>query len=527
MFYLVIALLVAITSAVIMVRVRRFRWGLIALVVLIGAALALQVTVANDVYRFLRMGVAPLAVVSGSVVVAALVWRSREAGGPSAGAPKARLRRRGQPVARPSFSVPFSALVLIGVGMVGALALLVLGKWRADVVYARSISVSTAPAPTYDSRAPYVVAQALAPTAVRTNGDLDIASTTYLPAQQRYTSLVNRRSVFGGYTEVIDQAVTADGHVNTQNCQVGKSAASLGGSLNHNLDRRIIREHPGVGLNRDDAYGFCDAGVAKVVMPLTRLSGLWPVTSVPAGVAIYDTKSEAIEHVVEGAGGVPGPMYPLSLAEVQRDASLATGSFFDWVFNRVGYSTTTVDPQDPNAENAGEFTLARRGEDGADFVTPLTRRGRGTAIVAVSTLDAGQARVGSLAQLSVHTLPAPREANSTVEQAMKAKLTKVPWATPGFGVFEIVPTGPDSWIASLGMRQNVVYHVDLTADGAMRLLNAGDGSAAQIITAQGTTEVPGDATTVPSPGADLSRLTDQELAELQARVSAEVSKRLQ
>ncbi len=418
--------------------------------------------------------------------------------------------------------------VLGGGLVIAALIVGVLGSWRSDVAYADSIKVTDEPSATYAPRAPFEVAKTLAPNAMRSNGDLDAESTTYLPREGRYTSLVKTRSWLGGYTEVVDQKVTADGKTSTDNCEFATGTASLDGMFDRNLTREILRSRFGVGIDAHNAYGFCDKDQPVIVVALTQKSGFWPVIDVPAGVAVY-RPGQPIQFIDSGfEGGIPGPLYPITLAEQQRDSSNATGGFFDWMFDRVGYSSTKDDKGDPNAGNNGEFTLAEASGNTEAFVTPLTMRGHGTAIVAVSSVDAGRAASGTLATLTIHKLPEPRIANSTIAQSMKAQFQEVPWATPGFGIFEVVPTSTEEWTASLGMNQNIVYHVAVKPDGSMCLSSA-HGTPIRCVSADGSTgSTPagsGEATSTADP-ASLGSMTDQQLADLLNKVSAEVNKRL-
>lgn len=399
------------------------------------------------------------------------------------------------------------------------------GGFKADQQLNSATVVTTKQTGTYQLRAPFEVATALAPNAVRTNGDLNTDDTTYLPERGLYATPVTARVFMGGYTEIVSQKIGPTGSVTTRNCTFSADAkASLDGHLSHSLVRSIVRASRGAIIDKADAYGYCQGSTPIVVVPLKQYVGFFPVTQRPAGVALYNGatgKTRIIREVKPGS--IPGPVYPLSLAQAQRDATLASGSFFDWVFERVGYSSTGHDNGDPNRTNNGEFTLSPT-KGGAQYVTPVTRKGRGTAIVAVATLDADRATDGRLSPLSIHTLPTPRNANSNVSSQIKGNYSELAWATPGFGIFEVVPTGPGTWIATVGLNQTITNRITVAADGTTCLQSA-TGTPIRCANQPAKTgqqsPTTGTGSTPTAPVSDLSTLTDAQLADLGKRVSDE------
>lgn len=454
-----------------------------------GAFFAWQATFSNWLWLLLHSYwyVAPLLAFMGGLAVA---WYRREE----------------------NFAVPAA---LGATALATIIGLLVYGSFLEDRAYLASATTVTSDIPTYDPRPPYAVARAGALTSIQSNGNLVDGSTTHVGTDGRYTSLVAARSLLGGYSEVVDVTVAASGEVTRHNCSIELGSASLDGMFGANLTRKILREDSGLVIDDDDAYGYCEGDTARIVIPVSALRGLFPVVAIPAGAFVYTPSEDTLTRVTTA----PGPVYPLSIAERQRNATAASGTLVDWFMNRVGYDSTVVDGENPDASNSAEFTLMRSG-GGRDYVTPLVRRGRGTSVVAVSVIPAGAAPDGGLAPMTIHTLPDQRDANSTVAQAVKAAFPQAPWSTPGFGIFEIVPTSTRSWTASLGMAQRVTHTVTIGADRVMCLRTV---SGAKIACTNDTVSAP--APGAPAPGTDLTTMTKDELAALIRAAVDELSRR--
>ncbi len=401
-----------------------------------------------------------------------------------------------------------------------------------DRVYAQSATVVADPVPTLAPRAPYQVGEQQArPNLGDTPGD--IADTTYLPGQDRYATLVERRGLLSGYEVAFTQQIPLQGRgAADQKCKFSPEAdARSGGNFTHNLGRLISQQQRLVRFNGDDVYAYCDAAnVPQVVVPLKKQVGFWAVTERSAGVAVYNGHTGKV--TIEATGiNLPGPSYPLSLAAAQREATPALGSFSDWLFGRTGWETPD---DDVNSGNDTEFTLARDGQ--SVYVTPLTGRGSATAISVVTELTA-TARAGGLATLTVHKLNPVWVSPKSLVDRIKADYQDLPnWQN--IQVYEVIPTGADSWVATLGTGQNILYRVTGTgslkgdkptclqrADGSeVRCGSLADrnGNGAGTQYGQGTPN-PGSPA---APTGDLRALTPDQLADLQRRVSDEVACRL-
>jgi len=256
--------------------------------------------------------------------------------------------------------------------------------WRQSE-YAETIHVTADSTPTFTQRAPFQVAAAQAKSTLGDNPG-DLVDTTYLAADDTYTSLVERRGWTTGYSTALVQHVPLAGRATGATCDFSDAADSrIGGSFGGNLGRRINEAQRGVSWDENDVYGYCapdpdlpgnpDARIPMVVVPLTEQDGLFVVTERPAGIALYNGNTGQLT-IRTDATGTPGPVYPLSLAAAQREASTTLGGFFDWLYQRAGWETTD---DDTNSGNNAEFNLADENTRRPLYVTPLTGRGSARA----------------------------------------------------------------------------------------------------------------------------------------------------
>ncbi|WP_047890965.1 hypothetical protein [Micromonospora sp. RV43] len=421
------------------------------------------------------------------------------------------------------------------IGAAGALLWIAHTQYDQDRTLIATMKVTGEPVPTLAGRAPYQVGQAQArPNLGDSTGD--IADTTYVPGQDRYATLVARRGWLSGYEVALTQQIPLQGRGEAdKKCAFDRNRADarISGNFSHNLGRKIAQQQRWVRFSDQDAYAYCDGDTPIVVVPLKRQVGILVVTEKPAGVALYNGKTGAVT-ITTNTSKVPGPSYPLSLAAQQRKATAGSGSFPDWVFNRAGWETPD---DDTNSGNDSEFTLDAGGQP--TYVTPLTGRGSATAISVVTTVPARHSGLG-LAPLTVHKLNPVWVSPGAILDKIKADYQDIPnWQT--FRVYEVIPTGGDSWVATLGTGQNILYRAtgtgNLKGDKATCLLRA-DGSIYRCGTAAavggngvgsqyGPTGTPGaPGSTGPAPSGDLRGMSNEEFAELQRRIAAESACRI-
>lgn len=392
----------------------------------------------------------------------------------------------------------------------------------------------------YKYRAPLVVAEDQISSNININGAPE--ETTYIPSMDRFGTAVRKNGSFAGYGQVVfqqiganGQSINAKGQVGNQNCSFNpKAKLRFGGALSANLKRAIIHKNSPVLIDEGDSYAYCDTdGTAMLIAPLKKITGFFHPYEVPAGIAVYNGSTGELKIVKDvKEGEYPGPVYPVSLAKQARNSTKASGTLWQYWQNQVGYSDTTGDSNDPNYANAGEFNLRRADNSGDDYVTPLVMKGRGSAITAVGTVASNKVTAGQLNKYTINVLPQARNANSAVASDLQSKWAPtVQWANLQLRVFEIAPTGPNTWTATLGKDKNILYRVTINPDSSSCLFDT-KGNKLKCISASG--EVTGDTastdnkTTAPSTGStsDITKMTDDQLIDLQQKINAEIANRL-
>ncbi len=412
--------------------------------------------------------------------------------------------------------------ILGSVGFViGLVAVIWIGLWSGyqnDRSYVEHSSVVTDPVPGLAGRAPFLVGKAQAGTSL---GDIagDVSDTTYLADQDRFATLVVRRGWLSGYASAFTQHVPLSGRGEEgQRCDFDtkKASARIGGRFGHSLARQIAQHHHLVTFDNGDVYSYCDGTTPIVVVPLKRQVGWFGVTERPAGIALYNGRTGKLT-LTDEVSKIPGPTYPISLAKQQRQALTATGSFTDWLARRVGW----VGSDDgTNAGNDAEFTLNQSGGGGPLYVTPLTPHGTTSSIVAVSTV-AAQHSGEHLAPLTVHRLAKAWVSPEALVARIRADYSDACCYNLD-KIFEVIPTGGDNWVATMGNEQNLTYRV--TGNGQLQ-----GAEATCLLTADGRPIRCGPNASQPvsvPKGTDIKILSNEELLKLQGQVAGEVARRL-
>ncbi|WP_428962941.1 hypothetical protein [Micromonospora fluostatini] len=435
---------------------------------------------------------------------------------------------------------------MIGLGLLGCLigAIVAIGwithtQYQQDRTLAGTLTVTTTPVPDLDDRIPFQVAQAQARSALPDGGD--IVSDAHLPDQNRHATLVTRRGMLAGYATVLITPDNGGGQGSAGRCEFNheRADARAGGLFAHNLGRQISTQQRWVRFAADDIYAYCDHNRPLVVVPLKRQTGILVVTEKPAGVALYDGTTGELT-ITTDTTAVPGPSYPLSLAAQQRAATTATGTFTDWLFRRTGWE---LPDDDVNSANTAEYTLTTGGGR-PTYVAPMTARGSATAISAITTLPARHPGL-RLAPLTVHRLDPTWVSPTAIVDRIRADYQDLPnWHT--ITVYEVIPAGRDRWTATLGTGQTILYRA--TGTGTLTghtptclhhtngtTIRCGStanthGNGPGLHYAPNTTPSPGGIRPTPSPAPndkDLTRMTDQQLADLHRRIADETACRLQ
>lgn len=410
-------------------------------------------------------------------------------------------------------------------------------NYQQDQVYAKSVAITEDAVPALKERAPYSVSTSQ----VRSNlGDVpgDVQETSYVPAEETFSTLVEQRGFSTGYRTLLRQEISTTGRNAPSVCDfTGPGTAKrVGGWLGGNLGRAINTEVRWVNWSDSDTYGYCKDGVPYVVVPLVEQEGVLIITEKPYGAAQYNGKTGELRILRSGEEmkGVPGPSYPLSLAATQRESVAAISGFWDWAWNRAGWELPD-EADSVNSGNDSEFTLA--GVDGGEYYAAmLSSRGNATAISAISVLDANYTGP-DLNRITFHRLsgsPSRESAHpvwqspTAITQRIQADFGDVFARQPGAALYELIPTGSDTWVATFGTPQNMLYRIggrgDLSKDPCLIALTGETVRCGRVAGGPGLAVGPGNAPTAPA-ASDLSTLSPGELADLNRRIGEELARR--
>lgn len=256
-----------------------------------------------------------------------------------------------------------------------------------------------------------------------------------------------------------------------------------------------------------------------VVQPLWRYKGMWTVTKVAAGAAVYDERGLRVLSPADlEKENIEGPTYPASLVVTGRAALTAMGSMGDWYANRAGYELTDKDSEDTNMGNTHGFSLV--GEDKVVYyTTPLTPRGSSQSIVALMVAPARQTADPDMGKFRIET-SVNLVATSTIVNNLKSASVSgdTDWIarwSAGMRVYEMVPNKNGHWTASIGLGQVVNYRADISPDGSVSVTRTDGGVSSK---------KPEDTVTVNN-GKPLSEMSKEELANLIKQAAEELAKR--
>lgn len=402
--------------------------------------------------------------------------------------------------------------------------------WNASTALRDSVQVVTADKellPETGLRAPYQIAERQASS--NSSGTVgDLQGTSYLPGEDKYSTLVHRRGFMNpGYETMIVQKLALTGQAAGERCDFSPAADKrMDGFFGHSLTRAIAGIDTSLIAKSEDTWGYCEDGTPKVVVPVTKLKNWFAPVDVPAGVVIYNGSTDQLEYkpVVE-SGELPGPA--VSISQSRRiNASLATLNGNWWTTNilkSTGITDELKDEDDTNIGSHSNFSLSY-GENQYGFFSPFTSRASSRTIDDVAVLDASQVTAGVQASAKLYHLQTPRQSNAATADRIKADYSNLnDWAT-GMAVMEIVPGGEGIWHASVGQKQNVNYRLQLNADGSSCLLSA-QGKKLRCSTDDLIESEDGK----PAAGSDLidpAGLSDDALKQLHEAILSEVHQRI-
>ena len=426
------------------------------------------------------------------------------------------------------------AITVAVISIVAGLVLSIFANYeRLRVYYTQSSTQVEQVAPDYADRVPFEVASNMSDAEMQDlTGDAQ-ATKSLSDASDHgiWNTLVHTRGPFNGYEAVqtmdlpLFDSETSPG---VDNCRFEENAKLRdGGALPHNnLSRAIYGMVPlDVDYDFSDAYGYCQDGVPYVAVPLKQVQGWFYPTHVFYGVAVYNgtTGELTIADTAEKVAEIPGPIYPMSLAAVQREALAANEGWWEMAVSQTsGYTAATSNT---------EVQLRRDGdEDGAsDYVTTLTPRGSSKSIIGVSHIPATSGTPGARNTLTVALLPdgQTRASNKSLTDSLRGRYSHLAdIANDKLQVFEVTASTEGRWVLTLGRELAVSYRAYVSGDGKqITLINRRGDVVAQNYGAKDSDEGDGEGTLTPVPGADLGELSDAELAELGKAIFDELAER--
>jgi hypothetical protein len=348
----------------------------------------------------------------------------------------------------------------------------------------------------------------------------------------RWTMVVDGEGTGRKIAGVAEWNGTSNSSGSFTTCRFDTKVRALDGDFWNSMARQINNTDGGKGLfyDKSDAYGVCEDGKAKLYIPAKMRVGYLPAHDVFGALIVIDKDGKiTFDRNVE-KGEHPGPVYPESLVKAQENSLLATGSWGDYSFSRgnVAFDDDSTaefaGSENPNTGNTGQFMLM--GDDGRpSYVTPMIPNKTSKMISRLSVVEADHAKAGKLNDLTFYTIPS-RKSNAEVSQLVKAAFPNLSYAS-GIQIMEVAPGG-DLWYGTIGQPLSATYSFTVDQEGSLCLYKYGSDkeigcSDGEIVEGE-TPSVNPTTPSIPSTG-EYAELTDKELADLLAQVSAEISRR--
>lgn len=269
------------------------------------------------------------------------------------------------------------------------------------------------------------------------------------------------------------------GEGNVQNCTFsGKYELNkaFDGRWGKNLADEIAGKYPELFFDNTDRYGYCDGDKPVIVIPVKeqqpyhrrttfRSAGVLVITGSPTGKALY-------RHVMNvKPGQFPGPVYPASLAKVQRESMGMIAGVWDNLSGRFGYETTDVTTQ---SGNASEYQLRDRLTNRIYWVTPMKPRKSDEQVLTTYSVTAADAATsGRLNDQRIFVLPDGDARTVNLDDLEARTREAVLNESPGFfsaqgNLVEFLPLSGETWQVYAELRGRVVYRITVPTDSRIR-----------------------------------------------------------
>jgi hypothetical protein len=277
----------------------------------------------------------------------------------------------------------------------------------------------------------------------------------------------------GKNNKPLHSVVEWDGRGNPTACAFeGRYALdkAFNGKWSRNLRDLIAEEQPSFQYDDEDIWGYCDGDEPKVVIPGTRQVAFGQRTVLrPAGVLIItgrDGRTRIERRAKVGPGDLPGPAYPLTLVQKQRElSSWAAGERFH---NRGGFGFDLTGATTQLGNN-GVFQLRSKGDGRRYWVSPLvSRESDSEQLIAYGITPADSVTSGALNTERIYVLN-DGDARITAIPRMENRIKTFLSADPGFypaggHIVEFLPLDGVTWQAYGELNGQVKYLFTVPVD---------------------------------------------------------------
>ena len=352
------------------------------------------------------------------------------------------------------------------------------GCWVAPVPVPNCTRVGTMPTAGFDPRVSSAAGALLVmqrTSGARQNVNLMASSLTYLNGDGKNGVWSAIRDGFGAF-QPTEGVVEWNGRSLPSECRFGgrdRFDKAFDGVKSNSLINDLGRAYPTLYARRTDVWGYCTAAKRPVlVLPVSRQATYGSATvSVPAGVLVLRGSPSGNPRITyeRHASGLPGPVYPRSVADAQLAALNYLAGHARHDRNQFGFEPTTASAQ---AGNTSEYLLRSRANGHVYWVTPLTlSASRSQLFVAYAVVRADTVSAGRLNRMTLYALSAndPRAINIDQLEAV-AKTYMVDNAggfiPSGGRLIEFTPAQGDYWRAFGEINGRVIYRLDISANAS-------------------------------------------------------------
>lgn len=245
---------------------------------------------------------------------------------------------------------------------------------------------------------------------------------------------------------------------------------AFAGEGRNSLPNLLNDRFPRLFFDVDDAWGYCRGAEPVIVLPVQEQIHYKHRTVRTAGGVVILRGSRSGGAILEHRrsvrpGELPGPVYPDSLVEAQRDSVRWAGGRGLMERTHFGF----VPGDSTNQEGNDADYLLRSVDDGRLYwVTPAApRESDSQRFVAYEMVPADTVTAGELNPLSVHVLDDEDPRIVNIDQLVAAAVEYLARADPGLvssggKIVEFLPLRDDVWQGYVEINGRVVYRISIS-----------------------------------------------------------------